>query len=118
MDKFWMRRLLFMLLLISLVGPNFNVLVQASQLSNPTESVSIQQQTKGYQPRLPNGFQLLSSTPSNLILDIQVPSFSFQTVRREGKSCQTLKADGYFQIASPGEPGCFQLVFYLVSHSI
>jgi hypothetical protein len=38
-------------------------------------------------------------------LDIQTPSYSIETVFSEGKSCQTLTADDYFQTSLPGEPG-------------
>ena len=38
-------------------------------------------------------------------MDIQAPSYSIESVVKDGYSCQVLKADGYFQTRPPGEPG-------------
>jgi hypothetical protein len=105
MAKLWMRRSLNAFLLICLVGSTFNAEVQASKRPDPPESSSIRQQAEGDRATLPTGFQIVSSTSTSLVLDIQAPSYSIGTVLREGKSCQTLKADGYFQTSLPGEPG-------------
>jgi hypothetical protein len=97
--------LLCALLLVCLVGSTFKAEVQASQLSDPPESNSVGQQAKGDQVTLPTGFQIVSSTHTSLVLEIQAPSYNIETVLSEDKSCQSLKADGYFQTSLPGEPG-------------
>jgi hypothetical protein len=97
-------RLIIALIIICLVGSSFNPVVQANQGSNAPELLSITQQFIENQATLPTGFQLISSSATSLVLDIQTPPYSFVTESDGGQSCQALKADGYIQSGIPGEP--------------
>jgi hypothetical protein len=105
MGRFWTRKSIIALLLVSLIGSSITAGGQASQLTDLTESNLNRQQTEGYKVPLPEGFQIVSSTPTSLVLDIQAPSYSFGIALTEAQTCNILKANGYFQFSSPGEPG-------------
>lgn len=105
MGKLWMFRLVCVLIVVCLPGSNLNAAAQASPRPDNPKSVSTLQHSEDNQPALPNGFQILTSTNSGLILDLQAPSYVLQESQVDGLACQTLKAEGYFDDSSPGEPG-------------
>ena len=105
MVRLWMRRLMIGLFLVCLLGSNIKAGAQASQVLGSNSSNSISGQMNGNQPTLPPGFQLVRSTPTSLVVDIQGTPYNFKTALSEGQTCQILKADGYFQTSLPGEPG-------------
>jgi hypothetical protein len=101
----WFRRVIFAFLLACLLGSTFRSGAQASQQPGLSEPGLIHQQTDRNQPSLPTGFQVVSSSSTNLVLDIQAPSYKIDGIINQGKSCQTLNAPGYYQASIPGEPG-------------
>lgn len=98
MFKLWVNRLVFGVLFFSLAVFPFEKGAQAGP-DPALLSVGVQP------PALPPGFQLLSITKDSLTLEVQAPSYSFETPQADGLSCQTLQAEGYSQGDTPGKPG-------------
>src|SRR4030042_2775134 len=97
MIRHWIQRLVIPFILVCLLGSSFNMRVKASQLLNSPGPNLIHKQSEDGQFSLPPGFQIVSSTPASLVLDIQAPSYNFESALSEGHSCQVLNADGYLQ---------------------
>ena len=91
------------LLIVFLIGTSFSSGIKAQQLPGSSGPLSIPKDDNN-RAALPPGFQIVASTPTSIVLDIHAPSYNLERVISKGKSCQNLKADGYYQTPPPGEP--------------
>ena len=104
MGNLWVRRVTSAFLIVFLMGTSFTSRIQAQQLQRLSGPLRLPQYENN-QADLPPGFQIVSSTSTSIVLDIHAPSYSLERVVSKGQSCLSLKADGYYQTSSPGEPG-------------
>ncbi len=105
MVKPWMRRLIILVLTFCVIGSP--IVVGAQDVSTHGLPLS-KSTTASYQSALPGlraGFQVISSTASSLVVDIQAPSYNLETSSTGEQLCQVLSADGYYLTAPPGAPG-------------
>ena len=104
MVKRWIIRLTVALLLVCLVATSFDPIALANQPKDLPGLISGKLLTKIDQSTLPPGFQIISTTPDSLVLDIQTPSYRRNETTAGGQTCQNLQVDGYSQDSLPGEP--------------
>jgi len=101
--KHCLHRILPVLLLANLISFGVESSIQAKPELSP-QSISERRIYVGENSSLPPGFQIVSSTPASLVLDLQALSIGYETVVHKAGTCQLLSAEGFIRNASPGAP--------------
>jgi len=113
MVHFWYPKLVICTLLISMLIPASSYPVSANPMFPLERFSSASQPSEVSQAITSSGFTLISSTSAGIVLELHAPTIKFESVTRGDYSCQNLRAEGYYQASSPGEPAFLSNGFLL-----